>query len=279
MKQSISPHTKLMALIGNPVEHSLSPAIQNKLINVLGEDAVYLAFCIQPDHIEHAVQAMRTLPICGMNVTAPYKQAVIPFLDAVDSASEKYHAVNVIQNHAGRLIGYNTDIAGLFMYLKQMQVSLKGKSVLLIGAGGLATSLMTGIWDESPSEVTIINRTPQKAKALADWAYRTWGHRADTTLKGSPYDVIINASTAGMHPHEGTCALDSIEGIIDEHSFVFDSIYNPAKTLLLTKAEQAGASILNGYGMLVCQALLSYEIFTGQTLPTDIYQKFIHQEF
>ena len=279
MNQSISPATKLMALIGNPVGHSLSPAIQNALIHEVGDDAVYLAFGIQPEQVQTAMEAMRALPIYGMNVTAPYKQAVMPYLDAIDPKSKKFGAVNVIKNDNGRLIGYNTDVEGLFMYLKQKEVFLQNKSVLIFGAGGLSTSLLTGIWDENPASVTVINRTMQKAQALANMVKETWGHSVKTSPKGSPYDVVINASTAGMHPHEDTCPCEDLTNIVDSHTVLVDCIYNPEKTLLMKKAETLGATTLNGFGMLVCQALLSYEIFTGKALPSSIYQDFIQRKF
>jgi len=279
MIQSIKSTTKLFALFGHPVSHSLSPAIQNQLIKQVGDDAVYLAFDIENDDVEKAVSSIRALSIAGVNVTAPHKQAVIPYLDEIHEKAKKFRAVNVIKNDKGHLIGYNTDVEGLFMYLKTQNITICSKDVLILGAGGLASSLLTGIWDENPKSVSVINRTAQKAIELADRIGNELHQPIATTLKGTPYDIVINAATAGMHPHEDTCALESLDGIIDRHTVVVDSIYNPQKTLLLKRAEEVGATIFNGFGMLICQALLSYEIFTNQKLSPAIYDKFIHIQF
>jgi len=279
MNSSINAATKLYALIGHPVGHSLSPAIQNKLIKRMGDDAVYLAFDIENDDVEKAVLSIRALSMFGVNVTAPHKQAVIPFLDTIDEKAKKFQAVNVIKNDHGRLIGFNTDVEGLFMYLRTQDVAISGKDVLILGAGGLASSLLTGIWDENPGSVTIINRTTKKAIELAERIGGNLNRHILTTQKGTPYDIVINAATAGMHPHEDTCALESLDGIVDSNTVVVDSIYNPQKTLLLKRAEEKGATIFNGLGMLICQALLSYEIFTDRKLSSDIYKEFIELKF
>ena len=198
MNSSINAATKLYALIGHPVGHSLSPAIQNKLIKRMGDDAVYLAFDIENDDVEKAVLSIRALSMFGVNVTAPHKQAVIPFLDTIDEKAKKFQAVNVIKNDHGRLIGFNTDVEGLFMYLRTQDVAISGKDVLILGAGGLASSLLTGIWDENPGSVTIINRTTKKAIELAERIGGNLNRHILTTQKGTPYDIVINAATAGM---------------------------------------------------------------------------------
>ena len=275
MKQhNFSPATRLLGLIGHPVAHSLSPKIQNDLIEICGDDAVYLAFDIKAEEVGGMMQAVRTMNIGGLNVTAPYKEAVMPYLDSFDDTAKRYHAVNVIQNTNGHLKGYNVDIAGVLKFFEVKGIPLRGKNVLVLGAGGLARALLNGLSAENVSLLAVYNRTAEKAAELAAQAEREWGFPICTQPPELAFDVVINATSAGMHPHEDTCPIAFPTPWIDEHTVVFDSIYNPAETLLLKQSAQIGAATYNGLGMLVLQALLSYEIFTNRKLENQIYQKF-----
>lgn len=269
-----SPATRLFGLIGHPVAHSLSPKIQNELIDTCGGDAVYLAFDIEKDDVGSVMQAVRAMRIGGLNVTAPYKEAVMPYLDSLDGTAQRYHAVNVIQNIDGHLRGYNVDIAGVLKFFEVKGVPICGKDVLVLGAGGLARALLNGLSAEKAGSLTVFNRTAEKAQELARRTEEEWGFPICAEPEAKAYDLVINATSAGMHPQEDACPVPFPCPWIDSHTIVFDSIYNPSETVLLKESKRLGAKTYNGLGMLVLQALLSYEIFTDQKLESRIYQKF-----
>lgn len=273
-QNSFSPATRLLGLIGHPVAHSLSPKIQNELIKICGDDAVYLAFDIEKDDVGSVMQAVRAMKIGGLNVTAPYKEAVIPYLDSLDDTARRYHAVNVIRNTNGHLRGYNVDIAGVLKFFEVKGVPVRGKDVLVLGAGGLSRALLNGLSAEEVHSLTVYNRTEEKAEKLAKMTQEEWGFPISSKPEAKAYDLIINATSAGMHPQTDACPVSFPSPWIDRHTVVFDSIYNPAMTILLKESAKLGAKTYNGLGMLVLQALLSYEIFTDRKLESQIYQKF-----
>jgi len=194
----IDSKTKLVGLIGNPVEHSMSPAMHNAAFKKLGLNWKYLCFRVDDKKVEEAIKAMRALNIAGFNVTVPYKQTVIPFLDEIDPVALKIGAVNTIVNDNCRLKGFNTDWIGLIKAIEE-HIQIKGKKVVLLGAGGAARGIAFGI-QESGGDLTILNRTVEKAKNLADEIKCSFGSLEE--LNKIRADILINSTSLGMHPND-----------------------------------------------------------------------------
>jgi shikimate dehydrogenase len=251
----IDAQTEIYGVIGNPVKHSLSPIIHNAVFRRMGLNAVYLAF--EVEHLEEAIRGIRGLGIRGVSVILPFKTQVIPFLDEVEAVAEKIKAVNTIQNKRGRLIGYNTDWRGALEALEE-EVDLKGKKVLLLGAGGAARAIGFGL-REKGSQVIISNRSPDKAHELA----KDLGFVCKPLLSmGEPeFDVIINATSVGMFPHNAESPLP--KKFLKEGMVVMDIVYQPLKTRFLQEAEGQGCRTIDGLEMLARQGAGQLEIWTG----------------
>lgn len=252
----IDAQTLLYGVIGNPVKHSLSPIIHNAAFERMGLNAAYLAF--EVNDLIGTLNGIRGLGISGVSVTIPFKTQVIPLLDQVEDIARKIQAVNTIKNEEGRLVGYNTDWCGAVEALEE-KVDLKGKKVLLLGAGGSARAIGFGL-KEKGSQVIISNRSSDKANELA----KNLGFVCKPLLSMSEleFDVIINATTVGMSPHHAESPLPKI--FLKEGMVVMDIVYQPLKTKLLQEAEERGCSTIDGLEMLVHQGVAQIEIWTGR---------------
>jgi shikimate dehydrogenase len=252
----IDAQTELYGVIGNPVRHSLSPIMHNAAFNRMGLNATYLAFEVK--NLEEAINGIRGLGIQGVSVILPFKTQVIPFLDGIEALAEKIKAVNTIQNKRGRLIGYNTDCRGAMEALEE-EVDLKRKKVLLLGAGGAARAIGFGL-KERGSEVIIFNRSLDKAVELAkDLGFV---YQPLSSLRETKFDVIINATSVGMVPHDAESPLP--KKLLREGMVVMDIVYQPLKTKLLQEAEEQGCWTIDGLEMLARQGAKQLEIWTGE---------------
>jgi shikimate dehydrogenase len=257
----MNAETRLYGIIGNPVRKSLSPIIHNRAFKRMGVDAVYLAF--EVDNIGDALRGMRGLGIQGASVTLPFKGSVIPLLDGLDPLAGKMGAVNTIVNRGGKLIGHNTDCHGALKALED-KVALKGRRVILLGAGGAARAIAFGL-KERGCRVTIFNRSPERAASLAR---RLGCHHQPLSdlsrMDGETLDaeVLINATSVGMFPLETQTPIPKTafrEGMI-----VMDIVYRPLRTRLLREAEERGCQTIDGIEMLAYQGAEQLEIWTGQ---------------
>ena len=252
----IDAQTKLYGVIGNPVRHSLSPIIHNAAFRRMELNAAYLAF--QVNNLMEALNGIRGLGICGVSVTIPFKTQVIPFLDQVEDIARKIQAVNTIKNEEGKLVAYNTDWRGALEALEE-KVDLKGKKVLLLGAGGAARAIGFGL-KEKGSQVIISNRSSDKANELAKdlgFVCQPW-----LSISEPKIDVIINATSVGMSPHKAESPLPKI--FLKEGMVVMDIVYQPLKTKLLEEAEKRGCQTIDGLEMLARQGAGQLEIWTGR---------------
>ena len=257
--------TKPLGLFGNPVEHSFSPLFMNHALSLLNLNYRYLAFAIEESTVEAAVRALRILGFRGANVTIPFKQSVSHHLDHVDDLAKKIGAVNCILNVEGALTGYNTDQAGFIKPLIDRGICIKGRRALVIGAGGAARAVLTGLIDQGISDVLLFNRTDRNAATLIDWctgelqfAHIDYGgppSNLDQKVLKS-FELIINTTPVGMHPATEDAPLSGSLSFA-EHQTVYDLIYNPWETRLLGRARAGGAAILNGFEMLILQGLYS----------------------
>ncbi len=268
--KTISARTKLYCIFGNPVEHSLSPLMQNAAFEAAGIDAVYLAF--RPSSIESAVAAMRVLPICGASITIPYKTSVIAFLDEIHPLAADIGAVNTLCNTGGAIVGHNTDGFGALEALMRAGVSPEGKRVLVFGNGGSARAIAFTLLTHGCS-LTIAGRNPEKFTTLVDDL-----RLKDASVQGiallaldAPFmesiDIIINTTSLGMEPHADSSPLD--EGLIFQHHTVFDIVYRPHVTALLRCAEKKGSRMVFGADMLLFQGARQFELWTGKSAPVE----------
>lgn len=280
--KNIDAKTKLLAIIGNPVEHSFSPKMHNYISQKTGNNYVYTAFKVEENNLKEALDGIRAMGICGFNVTAPHKKNVMKYLDDISDSAKLLDSVNTVVNYNGKLIGYNTDSDGFYTSLVKADISVQGKHILVIGAGGVACPTIIRLIKERPESITVVNRTQKKADALADSIFKKTGYKVKTTISTFDFDIVINTTSAGMAPQENILPTDSIDCIknldfINPHTAVIDMIYNPDKTLFLQECEKRGAKTLNGLGMLIYQGIFAYELFSGNKLD-DSFAECIKKE-
>ena len=262
----ITGKTRVTALFGYPVEHTLSPVMQNAAFDHLGLNCCYLPFSVPPDSLKQAVESIRALGLLGANLTIPHKEAVIPFLDHLDEEAAIIKAVNTIVNHEGKLTGYNTDGKGFMRSLDENLVSPVGKQVLIIGAGGSARAISYYLGREAGG-LCLYNRSRDKAKTLATYLLSQGGAvRVIQSLRDlKEFDIIINATSLGLKTSD---PLPFDTAFLSPSQVVCDLIYH--KTELCLKAEAKGCKTIGGAGMLLWQGALAFELWTGAVPPIEI---------
>ena len=265
-QHNITSATKLCGIFGNPIEHTLSPLIHNAAFSHLNLDYVFLAFKVA--RLKEAVDGIRALDLKGVSVTIPHKVAVLDYLDEVEEVAGKIGAVNTIVNRDGRLIGYNTDWSGAIEALEE-KISLKGKTALVLGAGGAARAIAFGL-KERGAGLTVLNRTVKKAEMLASEIGCSHGGLEDAA--SAPFDMIINTTSIGMFPHQDSIPIRK-ECLGD--ALVFDMVYNPLKTRLISEAEASGCSTVMGIQMFVNQAAEQFTLWTDRKAPRDLMKKVV----
>lgn len=262
----IDAKTKLCCLIGNPVEHSLGPAIHNASFEKLNLNFIYLAFPV--DNVEFAVHGIRALNIAGASVTIPHKSAVAHYLDRLDSLSEKIGAVNTIVNEGGRLVGYNTDCKAAISAIEK-KTRIHNKKTVILGAGGLGRAIAFGAKDFGAS-VFIADIDSKKAGQLAE-SVGCSVISLDELEKSSTIDILINATPVGMFPKVNEMPVS--KKVLQKDMVVFDAVYNPLKTKLLDEAEKAGCRTVSGIEMFTLQAGKQFELWTGSKAPLEFMRE------
>jgi 3-dehydroquinate dehydratase / shikimate dehydrogenase len=258
--EQVDPATRVYGVAGDPVAHSLSPAIMNAALRRETVNGVYLA--LHAKTLKDLLGCVKDIPIHGLSITMPYKEAIVPHLDNTDAHTTKVGACNtVVRAQDGNLYGFNTDAAGVVRPLQQ-RISLEQAKILVLGAGGAARAAVYGL-KERGAEVYILNRTLGPAQKLARSAHARLIKRAD--LKKLAFDVIINATSVGMgNPKESPLNENEIKA-----RYVFDMVYDPPETRLMKLAKAAGAEVIPGIEMFVQQAARQFEIWTGKPAPLD----------
>ena len=265
----------MCGVIGDPIEHTLSPTIQNAAFNHLKLDFVFLAFHVKAVELENALRGMCGFGIHGLNVTMPHKNAVISHLDEVDSTVQFLGSVNTILNEDGKLSGFNTDGVGALNALKENGIDLSDKKVLLLGAGGAAKAIAFSFAQEAGS-LYILNRAPERAAVLADDLNRVFGTKivGGTLSSGAVQknvkdaDILVNATSVGMHPHIDQSLV--APQWLKPNLTVMDIVYNPVETKLAKDAKAAGAKVISGVEMLIYQGAASFKIWTGKSAPIEV---------
>ena len=274
----ITSRTGLLGVIGYPVEHSSSPAMHNAALARTELDFAYLPFAVPPDRVAEVPVAMRTLGIRGLNVTVPHKVAVMEGLDEISEEARVIGAVNTIANQDGRLTGYNTDAEGVIVSLRaDGGLDSLPAAVTLLGAGGAARAILYALLQaEEVEEVLLLNRTVEKAEALAaDLDPESRRVRVGTLGGGDAIGVaglLINATSVGMHPRPDASPLPD-PSVLHDRLTVLDIVYKPRRTRLLAQAEEAGARTVDGLGMLVHQGARAFEIWTGVAAPVEVMKQ------
>lgn len=264
--RKINAATKLCAIVGNPIGHSLSPLVHNAAFDHLQLNYVFLAFKVE--HLKEAVEGIRALDLRGVSVTIPHKVAIRNCLDEVEEIAGKIGAVNTVVNRGGRLIGYNTDWSGAIAALES-RVDLKGRRALVLGAGGAARAIAFGL-KEKGAHCTILNRTVEKAKKLAAEVGSHYGSLKD--IESVPRDMVINTTSLGMYPRVNDTPVK--RGLLKD-VLVFDMVYNPLRTSLIRDAEEHGCTTISGLEMFINQAALQFELWTGEKAPVDLMKKVV----
>lgn len=273
----ITSKSQTCGLIGDPVEHSVSPVMHNAAFSYMGLDYIYLPLRVQKEQLAGAITGVRALNIRGLNVTIPHKVSVIPFLDELEPLAEKIGAVNTIVNDNGHLKGYNTDAGGFLKTLLEAGIEPQSKKVVILGAGG-ASRAISFILAEKGAELVILNRQLEM-----DWAVELASNISRFTAKEvkalelneenlkvgiENTHIVVNATSVGMSPDIDQTPV--AKRLFRSDLVVFDIVYNPVKTRLLAEAEEVGAGTINGLNMLVWQGALAFELWTGVKAPMDI---------
>jgi shikimate dehydrogenase len=277
---NISGKTTVCGIIGEPIEHTMSPAMHNAMYKTMGLDFAYVAFPVTSAELGQAIAGMKALNIRGLNVTIPHKVAVIPFLDRLDVLADRIGAVNTIVNDNGALTGFNTDAVGFLKALVERDIEPTGKKVLLLGAGGAARAIGF-ILAEEGAHLTILNRKQELswAKDLADCLSQSYAvkvsaeelNRKNLREAIANAAILVNATSVGMSPNVSQSPVPA--DLLCSNLVVFDIVYNPYQTQLLREAKEAGAQTISGLEMLVWQGALAFEKFTGQQAPVELMRE------
>ena len=263
----INGTTRVCGLIGNPVAHSISPVIHNRLAGLRGDNLVYATFKVEAGNVAAAVKGAYALDILGLNVTVPHKQAVIDELVDIDELAAAIGAVNTLVRTEGGFKGYNTDILGLDRELSDVGISLEDKCVVIIGAGGAARAIAFLCAGKKASEIYIMNRTLEKAQNIADavneYAKKDIAKAAGISECGS-FDkkdyIVIQTTSVGLHPHDDETAVTADE-FYENAAAGVDIIYNPYETMFMKLMKKHGKPAYNGLKMLLYQGVAAYELW------------------
>ncbi len=275
---NISGKTRVCGVIGDPIEHTLSPIMHNAAFNALGLDYVFLAFKVKTAEVETAIDGMRALKIRGLNVTMPHKTSVIKHLDRVDLSAQIVNSVNTILNKENLLFGFNTDGIGALKALKENGVQLKGRKVLLLGAGGAARAIAYTLAKEA-DELAVLNRTVKQAQELARLLQKSLNKKVvagslspkdiQSSIRDS--DILVNATSVGMKPKTDESPIPS--KLLRSNMAVMDIVYNPLETKLAKEAKEMGAKVVSGVEMLIYQGAESFTLWTGKAAPVEVMKQ------
>ena len=247
---------KKYLVIGNPINHSLSPKLHNYWLKKNNIDAIYDKIKLEEDEIKRIIQDIKEQKIVGCNVTVPFKKKIIPFLDTLSFEAEKTQSVNTIIFQKGNLIGHNTDIVGFDRAIKALNFNMKDKKILILGAGGVVPSIIFALKKMDVLEISISNRTKKKAENLKilfkNLIVVEWGNL-------SKFDVVINATSLGLNNEKINLNFSNA----GKNKLFYDVIYNPAETNFLKKGKELGNKTENGRKMFIYQALEAFKLWHG----------------
>lgn len=262
--------TKLVVLLGNPLGHSISPAMHNRVFEKLGMDYCYMPVEVTDENLQAVFYGLTKMNVAGFNVTIPHKIRIMEYIDELDPLAATIGAVNTICVKDGKTKGYNTDGQGFIRSLEdEAKISVKGKRIFLVGCGGGARAIAMTLAFQDAAKIYILNRTIAKAKGLAEEInkkIRPCTEVVDHSLENQRKiiqncDIIINSTSLGMHPREDALPID--ESLLSPNLIVADIVYNPLTTKLLKTAKDMGCNIIPGLGMLIYQGAAAFKLFTS----------------
>lgn len=274
--------TRVFCVLGHPVGHSLSPAMQNAALRAMGIDGVYVAFDVRPEGLGDAIRGLRALGVAGANCTIPHKEAVLHWVDELAPEAAFVGAVNTLVLKEDRWIGHNTDAAGFLADLREQGADLTPACAVVLGAGGAARAVVAALAREG-WRVILANRTAARAEELAAEFDRKLGRNAVEAIPMEPEalreavrgaSLLVNTTSLGMSPHPEGMPPVPLESL-GPHLFVYDLIYNPLETRLLREARKRGARAQHGAGMLAHQGALALELWTGRPAPAALMRRVI----
>lgn len=259
--------TRVCGVIANPVEHSLSPLLQNLYAERTGVNLAYVPFKVKEEQLEEAVKGAYALNLLGLNVTVPHKQAVMKYLVEIDQTAADIGAVNTLVRVEHGFKGYNTDVPGLTRAVKEEGIRMEGRSCILIGAGGAAKAAAYMLAREGASVIYLLNRSLDKAEALAVWVNRLFGREVVKPLALTEYESIpgdgyfaIQCTNVGMHPKVDAAPIEE-KDFYRKISEAYDCIYTPAETKFMRLVKEAGGKAASGLNMLLYQGVIAYELW------------------
>jgi shikimate dehydrogenase len=272
---------KTYCIIGDPIDHSLSPAIHNAAFNTLGLNCSYIAFRVQEGQLKNSIDSLRSINIGGFNVTMPHKVKVLNYVDRCDKTVQLVGAANTVNNEEGKLCAYNTDVAGFIRPLRERKVVFNGIQVMILGAGGAARAVVVALSGEKGiANINIFNRKSDRATNLVNLVKKL-GLNAniisndDVQKIAYKSDLIINTTPLGMSNEESLIKSASIS----KNSIVYDIVYKPLNTKLIENAKTAGAQVVYGYEMLLEQATESFKIWLKMDPPIDSMKRVLFGMF
>lgn len=259
---------KFYGLFGEKLTHSLSPDLHQLIYKKMGLDAAYKLFPFPPTQLKQAMDGVRTLSINGVNVTIPYKEVSLPYLDEVDPFAKKLGAVNTIENANGKLIGHNTDYSGFGLILSRRNWDIKGKTAVVLGTGGASKTVEAYLIDHGIKQLYIVSRTPERFEDTINKTYTNYEEAQ--SLIG---DYLINTTPVGMYPNVNDTPLN--ETAIQQFDHLIDLIYNPYETTFLKIGREKNKQTANGLDMLVGQAVRAVEIWEKCSIDEQVREQLI----
>lgn len=270
--------TRVCGLIGNPVEHTLSPLIHNTISEKLQIPLVYVPFHVEQEGVEAAVRGAYELNVLGLNVTVPHKSAVIAHLKEIDPLAEKIGAVNTLVRVEGGYKGYNTDILGLYRAMKEADITIENQETVLLGAGGAARAAAFLLAEKGAKKVYLLNRSLEKADQLAREINDSFERDCICPMKTSEYEklpsgklTVIQGTSVGLYPNIHDVVIEDPE-FYKHVNKAYDLIYKPAETKFMKLVRGAGGKAENGLKMLLYQGITAYEYWNRLTVPEEIIQ-------
>lgn len=272
----ITGNTKLLGVMGHPINHSFSPAIQNAALNDAGLDYAYLPLEVPKESLNNTLKWIKTLNFRGFNVTIPHKNNILPLLDEVTEEAKTVGAVNTVIRENGRLIGYNTDIVGFIAGLAEANFKAENKNAVILGAGGAARAVIAGLLNEKVKNIAIAARNIEKAEVLAKNFNSgiVCVNFADEEYKNvlKDADIVVNTTPLGMYPNVD--AMPPVDfSVVKKDALIYDVIYTPEETKFLREAKENGLKTVNGETMLVEQGAAAFRLWTGENPNTNLMKE------
>ncbi len=283
MTNFINGYTSLYGIVAQPIKHSLSPMMHNTAFQELGMNSVYLAFETAQEDLEAFINSVKTLNILGFNVSMPYKQTIMKYLDELSEDATLCEAVNTVKYVDGKLIGHITDGKGFFLSCEQKGWRIQGKKVVILGAGGAANAIIVEAAMQQASEIIVYNRSDKPfVRELNNKVQSTIILKDIKDLESLKEDLndaymLIQTSSVGMNPHSDGCLIPDCT-YLHKDLKVVDIIYQPKETVLLKYAREQGCDYMNGEGMILYQGAVAFEYWTGEKMPIECVKKAIGLE-